>query len=428
MSKFISINNIKDLQVFLYLCKQIFIILSIQFMKHFFFFLLAGCFYVSGFAQNNTAKADTFQFTTVKALPITAVKNQASSGTCWAFSGIGFIESELLRMGKGDYDLSEMFVVSKNYSEKAQKFVRMHGATNFGPGGSFADVLDCIKDYGIVPDQAQTGLNYGDTLHRHGELDQLLKAYVDVIIKDPNRKLSTAWFNGFNGILNAYLGECPETFTYNGKQYTPQSFVKFLGINPDDYVSITSFTHHPFYTAFPIEIPDNWRWAYSYNVPMNELIQIIDNSIDKGYTVAWASDVSERGFSRKGVAVVPDAKATEGPGSDQARWLGLTPAERESRINSLSGPVPEKTITQEMRQEGFNDYETTDDHGMLIYGIAQDQNGTRYYMIKNSWGVENPYKGTWYISLPFVQYKTLSIVVNKNVLSKELKEKLKINN
>jgi aminopeptidase C len=329
-------------------------------------------------------------------------------------------------MGKGEYDFSEMFVVSKNYTDKAQKFVRMHGTTNFGEGGSFADVLDCIRDYGLVPYQAQPGLNYGDTLPKMSEMDQLLRTYVDVVIKDPNKKLSTAWLNGFNGILNAYLGECPETFTYNGKQYTPQSFVKFLGINPDDYVSITSFTHHPFYTAFPIEVPDNWRWAYSYNVPLDELMQIIDNSINKGYTVAWASDVSEKGFSRKGFAVVPDKDAKEGPGSDQSHWLGLTPAEKENRIKNLTGPVPEKKITQEMRQEGFDDYETTDDHGMLIYGIAQDQNGTKYYMIKNSWGTDNPYKGTWYISVPFVQYKTISIVVNKNVLSKELKDKLGI--
>jgi len=391
-------------------------------MKHFLLFCLIGCLCTPVFSQNDVAKADTFQFTTIKALPITPVKNQANSGTCWSFSGIGFIESELLRMGKGEYDLSEMFVVSKNYSEKAQKYVRMQGTTNFGGGGSFADVLDCIRDYGIVPDQVMPGLNYGDTLHSHGELDQLLRAYVDVIIKNPNHKLSTAWLNGFNGILNAYLGECPETFTYNGKQYTPQSFVKSLGINPDDYVSITSFTHHPFYTEFPIEIPDNWRWSNSYNVPMDELIQIIDNSIDKGYTVAWASDVSERGFTRKGIAVIPDETAKVNPGSDQANWLNLTPAER--RKMDITGPVPEKTITQEMRQKAFNNYETTDDHGMLIYGIAHDQNGKKYYMIKNSWGVDNTYKGTWYISLPFVQYKTLSIVVNKDVLSKELKDKL----
>ena len=395
-------------------------------MKHFFLFCLAVGFCISIFAQNDEAKADTFQFTTIKELPITPVKNQSSTGTCWSFSGIGLIEAELLRMGKGEYNLSEMFVVHKNYSDKALKYVRMHGETNFAGGGSFADVLDCIKYYGIVPAQEQPGLSYGEKLHRHGELDQLLKAYVDVIIKNPNRKLSSAWFNGFNGILNSYLGECPETFTYNDKQYTPQSFTKFLGINPDDYISLTSFTHHPFYTSFPIEIPDNWRWAYSYNVPLNEMIQIIDNAIDKGYTVAWASDVSERGFNRKGVAIVPDTEANEGPGSDQAHWLGLSPTERENQISNLKGPVPEKTITQEMRQEGFDNYETTDDHGMLIYGIAKDQNGSNYYMIKNSWGVDNPFKGTWYISLPFMQYKTLSIVVHKDVLSKELKNKIGI--
>ena len=395
-------------------------------MKHFFIFYLIGCICIPAFSQNDTVKTNTFQFTTIKAIPITPVKNQSSSGTCWSFSGIGLIEAELLRMGKGEINLSEMFVVSKNYSDKAQKYVRMHGETNFAAGGSFADVLDCIKYYGIVPAQEQPGLNYGEKLHRHGELDQLLKAYVGVVIKNPNRKLSSAWFNGFNGILSAYLGECPESFTYNGKQYTPQSFAKFLGIIPDDYISLTSFTHHPFYTAFPIEIPDNWRWAYSYNIPMNEMVQIIDDAIDKGYTVAWASDVSEKGFTRKGIAIVPDTEANAGPGSDQARWLGLTPAERENQISNFKGPLPEKTITQEMRQEGFDNYETTDDHGMLLYGTAKDQNGTKYYMIKNSWGVDNPYKGTWYISLPFVQYKTMNIVVHKDVLSKDLKSKLGI--
>jgi len=395
-------------------------------MKHFSLICLLCCFCIPVFSQNNEVKADTFLFTTIKALPITPVKNQSSSGTCWAFSGIGLIEAELLRMGKGEHDLSEMFVVHKNYGDKAQKYVRMHGEANFSMGGSFADVIDCIKYYGIVPGQVQSGLNYGEKLHRHGELDQLLKAYVDVIVKNPNRKLSSAWLNGFIGILNAYLGEAPETFTYNGKQYTPKSFAQFLGIDADDYVSITSFTHHPFYTEFPIEVPDNWRWANSYNVPLNEMIQVIDNAIDKGYTVAWASDVSERGFTRRGVAIVPNTEANEGPGSDQAHWLGLTPSERENRIGDLKGPVPEKIITQEMRQEGYDNYETTDDHGMLIYGTAQDQNGTKYYMIKNSWGVDNPYKGVWYISLPFVQYKTLNIVVHKDVLPKDLKNKLGI--
>ncbi|MDR3218297.1 MAG: aminopeptidase [Dysgonamonadaceae bacterium] len=367
---------------------------------------------------------DTFLFTTIKQLPVTPVKNQSSSGTCWSFSGIGLIEAELLRLGKGEFDLSEMFVVHKNYGDKAKKYARMHGATNFAGGGSFADVLDCIKDYGIVPDEVQAGLNYGDTIHRHSELDAILKAYIDAVIK--SKKLSTAWHNGLSGILDAYLGACPETFTYKGKQYTPKSFAQFLGINPDDYISLTSFTHHPFYQSFPIEVPDNWRWSYSYNIPLDEMMQIVDEAINKAYTVAWAADVSETGFSRKGIAVVPDVNATEGPGSDQERWLGLSQSQRDKKILSLTSPVPEKKISQELRQTGFDNYETQDDHGMLIYGTAQDQYGSKYYLVKNSWGNTGSYQGIWYASVPFVKYKTISIVVHKDVLSKELKNKLGI--
>jgi aminopeptidase C len=396
-------------------------------MKRLFILLFGICLGLSVFAQEQTAnKIDTFRFTTLKEVPVTSVKNQSSSGTCWSFSGIGLVEAELLRMGKGTFDLSEMFVVHQNYSEKAQKYVRMHGAVNFAGGGSFADVLDCIRDHGIVPNDLQTGLNYGDTIHRHAELDNLLKAYIDVIIKNPGKKLSTAWYQGFTGILDAYLGQCPETFTYNGKSYTPKSFAQFLGIHPEDYVSITSFTHHPFYTSFAIEVPDNWRWAESYNLPLDEMMQIIDNAIDNGYTVAWASDVSERGFNRNGIAVIPDEDAKEGPGSDQAHWLGLTQKEKDEYFRNLSCPVPEKKITQQMRQEGFDNYETGDDHGMLIYGKAQDQNGSKYYLVKNSWGTATPYKGIWYASVPFVEYKTISVVVHKDALPKNIKNKLGI--
>ncbi|MDR2682485.1 MAG: aminopeptidase [Dysgonamonadaceae bacterium] len=392
-------------------------------MKRFFILLSAFAIFLPGVAQE-AAKPQEFQFTTLKEIPITPVKNQSSSGTCWSFSGLGFVEAELLRQGKGEHDLSEMFVVHKNYDEKAQKYVRMNGTINFAGGGSFADVLDCIRDYGIVPESLQPGLNYGDTIHRHGELDQLLKAYVSVIVKNPNRKLSTAWYKGYTGVVDAYLGECPQSFSYNGKEYTPKTYAQSLGINTDNYISLTSFTHHPFYTAFPIEIPDNWRWSDSYNLPLVELMQIIDNAIDKGYTVAWASDVSERGFNRKGIAVIPDANAAEGPGSDQAHWLGLSPADREALITNLSSPVPEKKITKEMRQEAFDNYETTDDHGMLIYGTAQDQNGSKYYLVKNSWGTASPYKGIWYASVPFVEYKTLSIVVHKDAIPKEIRKKI----
>ena len=391
-------------------------------MKRFFIQLFALCIFLPVVAQE-TDQPRKFEFTTVKEIPITSVKNQSSTGTCWSFSGIGLIEAELLRQGKGEHDLSEMFVVHKNYGDKAQKYVRLNGATNFAAGGSFADVLDCIRDYGIVPDAIQPGLNYGETLHKHGELDRLLRAYVEVIVKNPNRKLSTAWYKGFTGVVNAYLGECPQSFNYNGKQYTPQSYAQSLGIRTQDYISLTSFTHHPFYTAFPIEIPDNWRWTDSYNLPLDELMQVIDNAIDKGYTVAWASDVSEKGFTRRGIAVVPDVEAKEGPGSDQAHWLGLSQTEKEALVATLTSPVPEKKITQEMRQTAFDNYETTDDHGMLIYGTATDQNGSKYYLVKNSWGTDSPYKGIWYASVPFVQYKTMSIVVHKDAIPKEIRNK-----
>ena len=389
---------------------------------------ISFCFFLSvvccAIAQSDTKQPDEFKFTTVKELPITPVKNQSSSGTCWSFSGLGLIEAELLRMGKGEHDLSEMFIVHKNYQDKAIKYVRMHGETTFSAGGSFADVIDCVGNYGILPEEVLTGLNYGEDIHKHGELDNILKAYVDAVITNPNRKLSTSWFEGYKGAVNAYLGTIPEIFTYRGKEYTPQSFASQLGLKAEDYISITSFTHHPFYTAFPIEVQDNWRWALSYNVPMNEMIEIVDNAIDKGYSVAWATDVSETGFNRQGIAVVPDLKAEEGPGSDQAHWLGLTAREREIRIAELKSPVPERTITQEMRQEAFDNYETTDDHGMLIYGTAKDQNGTTYYLVKNSWGTDNKYKGTWYASVPFVQYKTVSLVVHKDALPKQIKNKL----
>jgi aminopeptidase C len=369
-------------------------------------------------------KTEVYTFTVVKENPITSVKNQNSTGTCWCFSGLGFLESELLRQGKGTYDLSEMYTVRKNYEDKAKKYTRLHGNLNFGPGGSFADVVESINDYGLVPNSVYTGLNYGSETHNHSEMDKALSGYIKGIAE--SNSLTTAWFNGFSGILDAYLGNTPDTFTYEGKQYTPQSFAKMLGLNQNDYVSITSFTHHPFYTKFAIEVPDNWRWANSYNLPLDELIETIDNAINNGYTVAWASDVSEAGFSREGIAIVPDENAPENIGSDQAKWLGLSPREKSNALRDKIGKemLKEKTITQEMRQEAFDNFQTTDDHGMQIYGIAKDQNGNKYYMVKNSWGETGPYKGIWYVSEPFVRYKTLSAVVNKKALPASVSKKL----
>jgi len=368
--------------------------------------------------------ATAYTFTVVKENPITSIKNQFNTGTCWSFSGVGFLESELLRMNKGEHDLSEMYIVRKNYEDKAVKYARLHGNLNFSPGGSFADVVETIDDYGILPDSIYKGLNYGTDSHDHGEMDKVLKGYMKSLVE--NSTLTTAWFNGFKGILDAYLGEVPQTFIYKGKQYTPQSFAALLGLKSDDYVSLTSFTHHPFYSKFPIEVPDNWRWADSYNLPLDEMIAAIDNAIMNGYTVAWASDVSEPGFSRLGIAIVPDENAPENAGSDQAKWLDLSPREKNNFVREKIGReiLKEKTITQEMRQQDFDNFKTTDDHGMQIYGIANDQNGNKYYMVKNSWGMTGPYNGIWYASEAYVRYKTTSIVVNKKALPPSIVKKI----
>ena len=398
-------------------------------MKKFFVSALMLAFALSSVSAKDKKKTEDegYVFTTVKELKITPVKNQNRTGTCWCFSTLGFLESELLRMGKGEYDLSEMFIVSKNYKDKAEKFVRLHGELNYAQGGSFEDVLQAWKDYGIVPESVMTGLQYGEDMHVHNELESASRAYLDQIIKNPNRKLSTAWKKGFDGIIDAYLGTAPEKFTYNGKEYTPKSFAAELGINPDDYVSLTSYTHHPFYSEFAIEVQDNWRWATSYNLPIDELMQVFDNAINTGYTIAWGADVSEKGFTRNGIGIIPDIESMERSGSDQDRWLGLSTSEKDAEIKKMmEKPCKELEITQEMRQEAYDNYETTDDHGMQIYGIAKDQTGKKFYMIKNSWGTDNKYKGTWYISENFVKYKTMNIVVHKDALPQAIKDKLHI--
>lgn len=374
--------------------------------------------------KKDTTAVDTFKFTILKQNKITPVKNQASTGTCWSFSTIGFFESELLRMGKPEVDLSEMFVVHHSYTDKADKFVRLHAAGNFAEGGSFYDVIYVLKTYGIVPDSLMNGYNYGEDKHRHAELDRLARAYVDVIVSNPNKKLSTAWKAGFDGILDAYLGKLPTEFTVKGKKFTPLTYEQSLGLNMDDYVSLTSFTHHPFYSSFAIEIPDNWRNEMSYNLPLDEFMAVFDNAVNNGYSIAWGSDVSEKGFSRNGVGVNPELKVANLSGSDQAKWLGISQKEIEEKIYKLNGPQPEVKVTQELRQKDFDNYQTTDDHGMVIYGIAKDQNGTKYYMVKNSWGTDSKYKGIWYVSDSFVRHKTMNIVVHKDAVPKEILKKI----
>ena len=368
-------------------------------------------------------KEEGFVFTTVKENPITSIKDQHRSSTCWSFSSLSFLEAELLRMGKGTYDFSEMFVVHHTMVDRAVNYVRYHGDAPFGPGGSFYDVMYCLKNYGLVPQEAMPGIMYGDSLPVHTELDAVAGAYVQAIGKGRYSKLTPVWKQGLSAIYDTYLGKCPETFTYQGKEYTPRSFAESLGLNPDDYVSLTSYTHHPFYTQFSIEIQDNWRNALSYNLPLDELMAVMDNAIKTGYTFAWGSDVSEQGFTRDGIAVMPDAdRASEMTGSDMARWIGLSAADKRKEMTTK--PMPEMEITQEMRQVAFDNWETTDDHGMVIYGIAKDQTGKEYFMVKNSWGESGKYKGIWYASKAFVAYKTMNILVHKDALPKDIKKKL----
>ena len=365
-----------------------------------------------------------YNFNVVKENPITSVKNQASTGTCWSFSGIALLESELIRMNKGEFNLSDMHIVRKNYEDKAKKYARLHGNLNFSQGGSFADVVETINDYGIIPEEAYKGLNYGSETHDHSELNKALTGYMDGIIG--SRNLTPVWFKGFNAILDNYLGELPTTFIHEGKEFTPNSFAEYLGLNQDDYISLTSYTHHPFYKAFPIEVPDNWRWALSYNLPIDEYMEVMENAVMNGYTIAWASDVSETGFSRSGIAVVPDENSPMNADSDQEHWLGQSTRERDASLRSRVGidMLAEKAITQEMRQDAFNNYQTTDDHGMQIYGIASDKNGNKYFMVKNSWGDTGPYNGLWYASFPFVKYKTMSIVLHKDAIPANIASKL----
>lgn len=392
-----------------------------------FFLLLSGT--ISTFAQDEKKeeqKPEGYKFETIIDLPATSVKDQHRSGTCWSFSGVSFLESEMIRMGKEPVDFSEMFIVRHCYADKAEKYVRLHGHLNFGPGGAFHDVLYVLKNYGAVPENVYRGLDYGTERHVHMEMDEVLKNYVDGVIENKNRELTTAWHQGFEGILDAYLGELPSTFEYKGKEYTPESFAKEVtGLNPDNYIQVTSFTHHPFYEPFIIEVPDNWLWGEVYNVTLQEMTDIINHSLEAGYTVGWATDVSEKGFSHKnGVAVVPADNIEELSDTERSRWEELTEEERQKQMYSFEGPVTEKKITQEIRQEGFDEYTTTDDHGMHIVGLVKDQNGTTYYKVKNSWNTDNKYNGYLYASESFVKLKTISLMVNKEALPKSISKKL----
>ena len=381
----------------------------------------------------DTLKQDTVDknkpvFTTIMEIPITSIKNQNRSGTCWDYSTLAFFEAELLKSKKKEYDLSEVYVTNKTYMDRAVMKVRMHGDAQFSQGGSAYDVLYALKHYGICPEDAMTppGKMVGDTLNNFNEFFEVMTPYVDAIAKTKAKKLTPAWRAGLQGILDAYLGKVPETFQYEGKTYTPLTFAESLGLNWDDYYSFTSYTHHPLYTEFSLEIQDNWRQGMSWNVPLSDIERIIEYALDNGYTIAWGGDVSDDGFTRDGLAMLVDVKKVQdNEGSDMAKWLKLTAGEKKEKLQKLGVNAPELTPSQEKRQEEYDNWELTDDHGMLIYGKAKDQNGRLYYMVKNSWGKTGEYKGIWYMSKNFILAKLMDFMVNKNGVPKDILKKLK---
>ncbi|MDE5578836.1 MAG: aminopeptidase [Alistipes sp.] len=398
-------------------------------MKKLFFTLLGAAALFGAAAQApDKPEPEGYRFTDTKVLDITPVKDQNRSGTCWCFSTMSFLEGEILRAGGKPMHLSEMWIVRHSFMEKAEKYVRMHGELNFAEGGAAHDVTEGIKKYGIVPFEAYPGLNYGTEKPDFHELTAVFKAYLDAVISAGDRSgkpLSTAWRRGFDALLDAYFGEKPATFTYEGKEYTPASFAESLPIDMEDYIELSSFTHHPFYSRFILEVPDNWMWESVYNIPLDEMMAVIDHALANDYPIAWGTDVSEKGFSRSlALGIIPEADLDSMSGTEAERWGKLTAREKEAALYKFDKPGKERVITQEMRQEAFDNYETTDDHGMVIVGTALDQAGNAYYKVLNSWDARPPYDGYYYFSRPFVAYKTMDLLLNKKALPKETAKKL----
>ena len=378
--------------------------------KCMFVFLLAGLFLTMGVGAQ--ADSSAYQFEVIYDNAATPVKNQSYTGTCWSFATSSFLESELLRLGKGEYNLSEMFIVKNIYPEKAVNYVRLHGNTTLGPGSLSGDLMRAAAKYGLVPESVYAGMNAGYSKHNHQEMDAVLKAMLDAVIKNPGKQLSTVWLEAVKSVLDVYLGKSPETFEYKGKTFTPKSFAEHLGIRPNDYIQLTSFTHHPFYTRFALEVPDNWARNLYDNVPLDELMATIDNALEKGFTIAWDGDVSEKTFSTKeGIAILPETA-----------WDDMTKAEKDNVFKKV---IPELQVTQEIRQICFDNYSSTDDHLMHITGLAKDQNGTKYYITKNSWGTKDFKKdGYVYMSEAYVRAKTISIMLHRDALPLSVGRKL----
>ena len=372
-----------------------------------------------------------YKFKVIKDLEATDVQSQGRTGTCWSFSSLSFFESEIIRLNKGKHNLSEMFIARNAYIGKAENYLRMYGTFTFGPGGAFHDIPWVIRRYGIVPESVYEGLNYGDTIHRHAEMEAILGATVKELAKKPqNGRLSPVWKKAYTGILDAYLGDLPDNvedfkFTYEGKEYTPMSYTKSLGLDMDNYISLTSYTHHPFYSKFVLEVQDNWAMQSGYNLPIDEFMTVMEQAVMSGYTFAWGADVSEKGFGyRDALAILPEDESTiQKKGRDNKHF---SDAGAKKISNAFTTPVKEKNVTQQERQIAFDNQETTDDHGMHITGLVEDQKGTKYFIVKNSWGKTNECDGYFFASFPYVKYKTMNILVHKDALSKDIKKKLGI--
>ena len=382
---------------------------------------------VFAFAIASFAQAPGYEFTTVVSHKATPVKDQSSTGTCWCFATASFMESELLRMGKGEYDLSEMFIVRQKYMNQMEDNYLRRGKGNIGEGSLAHTFKNAYKQVGIVPEEAYSGLIDGNKEHNHGALSRYFKALVDANIASKQR--TPQYYALINNLFDTYLGKLPEKFTYKGKEYTPQSFTESLGLNMDDYIELTSFTHKPYYEMFSPEVPDNWENQPMYNLPLDELIETIDYALNKGYTVCWDGDVSEQGFSFKnGGAINPQVEDVKDYSTtDRARFESMPKYQRLDEVFKFEHPYPEIAVTPEIRQEGYEKFVTTDDHLMHITGIAKDQNGTKYYITKNSWGAESNKSGGYLnMSESYVRAKTICVMVHKDSLPKELKQKLGI--
>jgi len=390
------------------------------------FYNLLAAVAMAAFSMTVTGQESGYTFKDQIDIKVTPVKDQHRSGTCWSFAAISFLEAELIRTGQGEYDLSEMFLVRNCYKEKAEKYVRMHGKTNFGGGGLAHDLILVWEEYGLVPEEVYKGLVIGEAGHVHGEMDAVLAGYIDEVLKNPNRKLSAIWMKGFEGILDAYLGEYPDNFFFNGSGYTPESFAGSLDLDPGDYVTIGSYTHHPFYEPFILEIPDNWGWNEIDNVHIDEMMSVLDNALDNGYTVCWDADVSEKGFAwNQGFSLVPSEKIEDLSGLELGRWSELSEREQQALFYDFSSPRNEMEITQDLRQEWFDNYKTTDDHLMHITGTAIDQDGKKFYKVKNSWGVGNHiYEGYFYCSEAFMRAKTIFFMVHRDAVPSPVAKKL----